>query len=204
MSNQIHPPHDRGCSCSRGKNCDRAGKHPRTLNGAEDATRDVSTVAARFKRRPKAKIGIANDPALSVMQLVLDKFFEGGKHVLLAPDGCFHRYDGRCWQEVPEAWIAGRVLEVLENGSVGRGAGFPALIKHVTALLHAKVARTDDPLNIMGQPPAIINCKNGELWFTPDGEWELRSHNAESYLSGCMNVVYDPSAQCPDYDDAIR
>ena len=52
-------------------------------------------------------------------------------------------------------------------------------------------------------PPPVINCANGEVWIAPDGTVELRPHRPESHLRHCLDVVYDPEAECPEYDKAL-
>ncbi len=47
-----------GCSCSKGRECTDAGKHPRTEDGFESATNDPEVVAARWTRWPNANIGM--------------------------------------------------------------------------------------------------------------------------------------------------
>jgi putative DNA primase/helicase len=71
-------------------------------------------------------------------------------------------------------------------------------------LLKANLAAADNLLDFNVTPLPIINCANGELWLTPDGAVELRSHQPGSFLRHCLEVVYDPAARCPEYDRALR
>jgi putative DNA primase/helicase len=50
----------------------------------------------------------------------------------------------------------------------------------------------------------VINCLNGELWIGSEGTVELRKHAATSYLRSCLDVIYDPFAECPRYDEALK
>ena len=50
----------------------------------------------------------------------------------------------------------------------------------------------------------MINCANGELWIADDGTAELRPHSATSYLRHCLDISYDPAAECPLYDRTVR
>jgi P4 family phage/plasmid primase-like protien len=41
------------------------------------------------------------------------------------------------------------------------------------------------------------------VWLGPDGTVELRPHRPQSHLRHCLDVVYDPEAECPKYDKAL-
>jgi hypothetical protein len=62
---------DGTCTCNR-EDCDRPGKHPRTLNGSKDATRDKVTIQAWWKQYPRANIGIATGIAANLIVLDVD------------------------------------------------------------------------------------------------------------------------------------
>jgi hypothetical protein len=53
------------CSCGK-KVCHSPGKHPRTLNGAKDATTDEARIRAWFERWPNANVGMALDELVVV------------------------------------------------------------------------------------------------------------------------------------------
>jgi hypothetical protein len=57
----VFPLHDMTTgACSCGRACGRdAGKHPRTVNGFEDATTDLDRIGYWWRRTPTANIGIA-------------------------------------------------------------------------------------------------------------------------------------------------
>lgn len=54
----MHDGIERPCSCNRPQ-CDSVGKHPRTLKGVKDATRDVGQIRSWWEIWPAANIGIA-------------------------------------------------------------------------------------------------------------------------------------------------
>ena len=65
--------------------------------------------------------------------------------------------------------------------------------------------RHDDPLRLINKDtPAVINCRNGELWFDETGNVTFKPHLAESYLRYCLNVDYAPEAQSPMFDKAAK
>jgi hypothetical protein len=70
----VHPLHDTTaghCSCQDGPRCRQPGKHPRTIHGFHDASRDPATVARWWQRWPHANIGIPTGTAswLAVVDL---------------------------------------------------------------------------------------------------------------------------------------
>jgi hypothetical protein len=75
----VHTPVAGGrCSCSTPE-CDSIGKHPRTVNGFKDATRDPDQIADSWGRHPDANIGI---PTGATNQLAV---LDSDSH-LVAPD----------------------------------------------------------------------------------------------------------------------
>src|SRR5450759_5437253 len=58
-------------------------------------------------------------------------------------------------------------------------------------------------LGILDDPPSVINCSNCEVWILPNGTIEQRPHRPESYLRHCLDVKYEPAAECPEYDKAL-
>ena len=61
---------DGKCSCSQGPNCERPGKHPRTLHGFKDATTDKNQIRKWWDKWPDANVGIA--PGREAEILVFD------------------------------------------------------------------------------------------------------------------------------------
>jgi hypothetical protein len=143
------------------------------------------------------------DAAESLMQLVLDRHFRGGKHLLLGADRRFWHYDVRLWHPVQEDWVSGKVLDILQTNPV-KGQRTASLLNQVLTLLRAKLAVETDPLGFLADPPPVINCQNGELLIAADGKVKLRQHKPKSYLRHCLDVAYDPEAKCPEYDRALK
>jgi hypothetical protein len=61
------------------------------------------------------------DTALVLMQMVLDKWFAGGAH-LIQEQGRFWYYDTTHWREASDSWIRGKVLEAITTSGVGLAA----------------------------------------------------------------------------------
>jgi putative DNA primase/helicase len=142
------------------------------------------------------------DAAEHLMRLALERYFAGGKHLMLSTDNRFWLYDKRLWRVVPDQWVARKILRIIQSNPVKKQKS-ASLLDQVLKLLRAKLAVKEDVLSFVEDPSPVINCANGELWIGPDGTVELRPHRHQSHLRHCLDVVYDPEAECPEYDKAL-
>jgi putative DNA primase/helicase len=159
-------------------------------------------VGSITKYPPTAPIGDGADDAERLMQLVLERSFSRGKHLMLGTDGRFWHYDIRLWRPVSDQWVSKMVLETIEANPVKK-QNTASLMTQVLTVLKAKVAVKDDVLGFVADPHPVINAANGEIWIADDGSVELRRHRPDSYLRHCLDVHYDPDAKCPEYDRAV-
>jgi putative DNA primase/helicase len=143
------------------------------------------------------------DAAEVISTLVLEQQFAGGNHLMLDSVGRFWHYDGKIWRSASEHWMEGKSLQTIQANAVKRQKVAP-LLGQVLTLLRAKLASKDAILDFSAHPLPIINCNNGELWIGEDGTADLRPHRSDSFLRHCLDVAYDPSAHCPEYDRALR
>jgi P4 family phage/plasmid primase-like protien len=164
---------------------------------------EVEKIADSIGRYPVMSSPKGEDPAEYVMRVLLQKNFSGGDHLMLCQDGQFWRFDGKKWVIASRRWIEGRVLETIRQMPDRGSQRTASLIKQVVTLLEGQLAVEDDLLRFTADPPSVINCVNGELWIDDHGAAALRSHLPKSYLRQCLNVNYDPNAQCPIYDSAL-
>lgn len=144
----------------------------------------------------------SEDRAVFMVELFLDEHYEGGRCLIRAQDGKFWQFNGRYWEIAPEDLIKKKLLpfagEVADDDK-----------RHVSSMLNAginvlsgRVFREGDPLRLNSDPPTVINCLNGELWFDDDNKTSFKPHKPESYLRTCLNVNYDPAAKSPRFDAA--
>src|SRR5262249_20909644 len=161
---------------------------------------EVEKIAASVARYRAAK---SEDPAEYAMRVLLDDSFAGGKHLKFCQDGQFWRFDGKKWVVVPRKSIEGRILRTIRQLHERAGQRAASLMKQVATLLEAELAVEDDLLRFTAEPPPVINCDNGELWISDNGTVNFPRHRPESYLRQCLDVVYDPTAQCPTYDRTL-
>ena len=106
----------------------RSGASPEALTAALAAENDakcsppldpaeIETIIGSVTKYP-AMPGGDGDAAEQLMQLVLDRHFNGGKHLMLSTDRQFWHYDVRLWRVVPDAWVSGKVLETIKDNPV--------------------------------------------------------------------------------------
>ena len=164
---------------------------------------EVEKIAASVARYPLAAPAKSEDPAEYAMRVLLDDSFDDGKHLMFCQDGQFWRFDGRKWVPAHRKSIEGRILRTIRQLPQRAGQRTASLMKQVATLLEGELAVEGDPLRFTAEPPPVINCENGELWISDDGAVNFRPHRPESYLRQCLDVTYDPGAQCPVYDDTL-
>ena len=164
---------------------------------------EVEAIVASISKYPSPTLSQRGDAAETLVQVLLDRQFAGGKSLIFGTDGQFWHYSGKLWEPVPAKWIDGRILETLRTSPVQTSATSASLLRQARTLLEAKLAMKEDLFAFTAEPPPVINCANGELWIGPDGSVELRSHSPQSYLRHCLDVTYDPDATCPEYDRAL-
>ena len=68
----MHTIKDGKCTCPEGNACERAGKHPITRHGVNDATTDHEQIAKWWTEHPDANIGIAAGRVSGILVLDID------------------------------------------------------------------------------------------------------------------------------------
>ena len=69
----VFPCHSiRNGKCTCGKECDSPGKHPRTLNGLKDATREPNTIQQWWAKWRHANIGVKTGEASGIVVIDVD------------------------------------------------------------------------------------------------------------------------------------
>ncbi len=77
-------------------------------------------------------------------------------------------------------------------------------ISKAEQLLMRHCAKEQEWLGLNARPKRIINVKNGEIHIDKNGDIELTNHNPESKLTYCIGTAYNPEAECPLFDKAVR
>jgi P4 family phage/plasmid primase-like protien len=166
---------------------------------------EVEAIAKSIARYPAGLISnTSSDVAHGVMNIVLDREFDGGRTLLHTEDGGFWRYDGKIWLPARRDRLENRILATLEELPQISGRHYTGIMSEVLTLLRAKLAVEGDVLRLTSEPPPVINCRNGELWLTADLDLELRRHSPDRYLRHRLDRDYDADALCPRFDAAME
>lgn len=144
---------------------------------------------------------VPQDQSYRLAQIVLNEYFEGGKHLLFAPDGRFYIYGKTHWIPLPDAYL-GKVLIQEAKEAFPAAKSLSSLINNAKSLL-APLQTADESQWFGEDPLPVVNCANGEVWIDKTGKSELRPHKSASYLTSCLQITFDPSATCPAYDKAL-
>lgn len=78
----LHHVHDGRCTCQKGAECEKPGKHPRTIHGVKDASTDPLVIRSWWRNNPRANVGVAMGGPTGLVALDVDG--EAGKAALRA------------------------------------------------------------------------------------------------------------------------
>lgn len=162
------------------------------------------------------------DLEMQLVKQVAGDWFGGGMHLKFF-GGEWWAYRQGVWVRTEASLIENRVQRSIQrilNGGdrkasnltrllrqSDRGAYLNSLTTAVTGNLRRYCSRDDkasDPLNLMGAfPGSVINCRNGELWFGDDGDFEFVEHDPAHNLTFQVATEYVPGADCPRFKQAL-
>lgn len=154
-------------------------------------------------------------------QEVLRVFFGRGDHLIFVAGNPW-LYRKGLWSMTDKEFINNRVWLVVEKlmaGAKGAPEGLLSAIResdrtdYMNALISAvsgmiaKMQAHDsgiDPLRLKARVnESVMNCATEELWFE-DGEFEVRDHDPSNRFTNQINAVYDPDAESPLWDAALK
>ena len=156
---------------------------------------------------------------VGLAKMVLDEHFDGGEHLKLI-GGNFWKYTRGVWRLADEGIIKKYANDAIQDRMSNPRANdrfcemllesdrtdrLGALVDAVVKIIGFEVTEVeDDPLGLLA-PVArpVVNCTNGELWFSDDGELEFRQHRARNNLVQQISCAYDEDAECPTWDTAV-
>lgn len=129
-----------------------------------------------------------------------------GDHLLYTADKTYWEYTGKIWHKIPDQQISKALIPHARERIADFEEGTVFFYNSaIMSIMSGRVYREGDPLGRTEQnPPSVINCQNGEVWFDENGEVTLKPHRPDSYLRHCLNALYDPSATSPMFDQAVR
>lgn len=156
---------------------------------------------------------------VGLARMVLAKHFAGGKHLKLIA-GNFWLYQDGVWSirepEIVKKYASDALQEKMSQPDAGdrfaemllesdRTDRLGALVDAVVKIIGFEVTEVDrDPLGLMS-PVAkpVINCTNGEVWFSKNGDLSFKAHNPDNNLVQQIACEYDQDAECPTWDAAV-
>ena len=183
------------------------------------------TTKAVIKREISSKTKTTSEFAdleTALANQVLQDHFESGEYLLYVGGQCW-LYDAGVWRIADKEFIRFKVLRTLQNmkeindqmyrkllmatEDAKRDDRMSALVNSVTDILlitRTKDSHTD-PLNLKGSRYLpVVNCKNGELWISHDGDIEFKDHWPENFLTSQLTCEHDPFADCPEFQKALK
>lgn len=146
----------------------------------------------------------AGDPMERLAAAYLQGRYRGGRHLRFESDGQFWAYNGQVWSPIREAVLERQILEFMATRPDAPKSKRVQQVREIMQFLRTSLAAMDDLLHFKGDPPPVLNLKNGELWLKPDGSVELKEHSWQSGLRSQLQVAYDPIATCDEYDRALE
>ena len=146
--------------------------------------------------------------------------YAGGKHLISCND-IFWTFNEGFWT-IPDQNVVGKkVMEVIDMAlgsgeeiaeplriairASGRGESTNAFSNAIIGVLRKAcvVGDGEDPLGLCKEVvPSVMNCKNGEVWFSKSG-FTYKKHNPTNYFTSRLNCEYDNTAECPEWDRAV-
>ena len=166
----------------------------------------VAALRSEINRSQKRQASEADDEPSDIGLLVAQRVLVGeyDKLLIRPSDKFFWKYNGKHWEPIEngDEIVGDKCIDVIEL--LGQIPFAVSTVKNQAIdLLHSRCAREGDPLRLKSQLPPVINCLNGELWIQPDGNIKVQGHSPDSFLRFCLNINYDPEAECPLFDQAV-
>lgn len=144
----------------------------------------------------------SSDKSVVIMNRLLHEQYDNARTLLRTTDGNFWRFNSRYWEVLPEDLLKKQLLPLAEQIAEGTDR-ISAIVNAAINMLEGRVFREDDPLRYNSEPPMVINCWNGEVWFDEKAEVSFKPHCPESYLTHCLHADYDPMATATRFDKAM-
>lgn len=185
-----------------------------------DVKRDLSSTAKETQKNLSNKL--ADDLETALAKEVLKVHYAHGKHLIYMGKQFWAFADGY-WTTHDRAEVdthTYNVLAAIQGGDggprfealfqavqeSGRINSMNALCDSVASIIRKRVGvgLSKDPLRLNDPDiPAVMNCRNGELWFDEDGGFHVREHDPANFFTSHVAADYDPDAECPLWDQAL-
>lgn len=159
----------------------------------------IMTQSAINKRLKALEAKILDSVTEILANTTIETVFKKGKHIITEPNKQIWAFHKTHWKPMSDEYLGKIVYGVLdtlktkmaiETQEVTLVTAAVKGIRMRSSVLSSRLFNTDTYL-------PVINCSNGEVWIDKDGTHSLKPHNYRSYQLRCLNVDYDPSAECP-------
>lgn len=182
-------------------------KHKAYLDKVRSATKFTKPALQELlNNASQSSSAPAKDLSDVVVQTFLNEHYHGGAYFIRSSGKTYWRYDGSFWQKAPDDLVKKEIMhyarEVIDE--MGKNRDLSHTVKSALNLLEGESFKERDPFRLTNHDmPAVINCRNGEVWFDENGETTFKPHRADSYLRYCLNADYNPYAKAPKFTQAL-
>lgn len=159
-----------------------------------------------INKRLKSLETVINDSIPEVLaNTTIHTVFREGRDVILEPNGQFWIYKNTHWLSVSDAYLGKIIYTVLNTlkSKMDFKVDEPVTVRKAIDIIRFKSALLISKIFDPGRFLPVINCLNGEVWINKDGSHTLKRHSRSSYQISCLNVDYDPSADCPLFNQTL-
>lgn len=184
--------------------------------------KDITDQINLAHKRLTAKLSTSGeilDIEESLIEEILHEHWKDGEHLILKGRLFWDYYKG-VWMPQEDDRVAGNVQTTLKRlrkerpdeimdlvAAVG-DSKTSSLSSQLFNMMRGHVAKTTpriDPLGLMRRfMPPVVNCLNGEVWFSLDGSFEFHKHNSQNFFTNQIGVEYDPKAKCPLWNEFME
>lgn len=147
-------------------------------------------------------------------------YYDHGKRLISFNDK-FWTFTKGCWIVPDQNAVGKNVMSVIDQAlgageeiaeplriairASGRGESMNAFANAIIGVLRKEcvVGDSDDPMGLCRElMPSVMNCDNGELWFSK-GDFTFKKHNPDNLFTSKLACDYDNTAECPEWDAAL-
>jgi len=146
-------------------------------------------------------------PIPEIVEHALSNAYNDGKHLIHATNQQYYYYNKTHWVPGLQNAIDQRLTYSAQAVNETREKPFEitSAVTRAEKLLRSTVTTHHDLLRFTAPPPSVINTRNFELHIDPKtGECTPKPHSYDSYLTQCVDVEFDPLADCPSFTEMLH
>ena len=85
----------------------------------------------------KMQASVSDDVGLEVAEVVLEKYYQGGDHLVLAMDRSFWAFTGTHWRRITDDQVSKRIVAIAQENAAS-GVAIASVVSQALTLLKAK------------------------------------------------------------------